>query len=211
MFTITCLVLVATVSSSAGSLKKRHQIEFKLGMWNQTQTQVEIDITSVATSIENNGLLVGFSYGHWLEENVALTIGLDVMGAEFSTETAVRGVSTHISAVVPILMGLKYYLPRPAVESSIRPYGKLSAGPFIGSQSSTEVNLRVTVEERSEVAFGGQVAAGVDFVLGKRVLTGVALGYNLMADFDESIGGRKNYSGPTFNFGFSILIGSGAD
>ena len=210
-FTISCLVLMAAVISSAGPLKKRHQIELKLGMWNQAQTQAEVDITSVSTSIENNGLLVSLSYGHWLEEHVALTMGIEVMSAEFSTETALRGVSTEISAVVPVLMGMKFYYPIPGSESSIRPYGKLSVGPFVGSQSNTNVSLNVAVEERTEVAFGGQVAAGIDFVLGRNVHTGLALAYNLMADFEESIGGRKNYSGPTFGFGLSFVFGKGVN
>ena len=41
-------------------------------------------------------------------------------------------------------------------------------------------------------------------------MLGARLGYNLMADFDEPLGGRDNYGGPEFNLTFSWLIGSGS-
>jgi outer membrane protein W len=207
---ILAVFLLASVAG-AGPLEKRHQIELKLGMWNQLENKSEVNIGTVSTTLASDGLLVGLSYGYWLKENLALNLGVEVMAVKFSNEVSVGQVSTETSEVVPILMGLKYYFANPASDESVRPFGKLSVGPFAGSQHSSEVGYGVTAETRSEVAFGGQLAAGVDFVLGHRILTGMALGYNLMADFDEPIGGSRNYSGPTFNFGFSVLLGGGVN
>jgi len=89
---------------------------------------------------------------------------------------------------------------------------KVAVGPFVGQQEKTEEGVfGVIVESRSLTVFGGQVGAGVDFILSRHFMLGVGLGYNLMADFDEPIGGSKNYSGPEFSVGLSFLFGKGTD
>ncbi len=108
-----------------------------------------------------------------------------------------------------MLFGVKYYLPKSTYGTSVRPFLKAAVGPFMGRQSKTLVFLFVTADSRSETAFGGQLGGGVDFVLSRRFLLGVNLGYNLMSDFDQPIGGSDNYSGPEFSFGLSFLFRPG--
>jgi hypothetical protein len=104
---------------------------------------------------------------------------------------------------------MKYYLPNSTLSTATRPYVKAAAGPYVGTQSSVSVGTSVTVEERVETVIGGQLGGGVDFILGRRVMLGVALGYNIISDFNEAIGGSVNYSGPEFAIGISLLMGSG--
>jgi hypothetical protein len=61
------------------------------------------------------------------------------------------------------------------------------------------------------VAIGGQIGAGVDFVLGRHFMIGVAVCYNALTDFKEPIGGSKNYGGPEFTIGFGYLFGKGIE
>ena len=210
--TLTCVVLTLAVSADAISLEKRHQLGLKLGMWNQiTDTRVEIGVGGVETSVESSGLLGGITYGHWLQEHLALTFSIGGMALDISTETGVSGVITETSSIASMLMGIKYYLPKSTLESSLRPYFKSSAGPFIGNQSSSKVGITVITESRTEFAFGGQLGAGVDFVTSRHFMMGFGLGYKLMTDFSEPIGGSKNYSGPEFSFEFSWLFGKGKE
>jgi len=58
-------------------------------------------------------------------------------------------------------------------------------------------------------AFGGQLGAGIDFILSPHFMAGIAGGYNIMADFEEPIGGSVNYGGPEFSIGLSYLFGQG--
>lgn len=37
-------------------------------------------------------------------------------------------------------------------------------------------------------------------------MTGITLGYNLMTDFAEPIGGSRNYSGPEFGIALSLVL-----
>lgn len=206
----TCVVLALAVGADAVSLEKRHQLGLKLGMWNQvTNTRTEIGAGGVETSVEASGMLGGIVYGHWLEEYLSLTFSVGGMALDISTNTGIPGVTTETSAIASMLMGVKYYFVKSTRESSVRPYVKGSAGSFIGSQSSEKVGTTIIIESRTEFAFGGQFGAGMDFVTGRHFMMGFGLGYNLMTDFSNSIGGSRNYSGPEFNFEFSWLFGKG--
>lgn len=205
-----CLVLMMTVISSANTLEKRHQLELRLGMWNQiADTRVEITDAGVSTSVSSSGLLAGMSYGYWLEEGLALNIGTSVLLARVESTVGIPGVLTENAVVTNVLFGLKRYFPVSSYGSSVRPFARAAVGPFVGQQTYTEVGLLVATESRSEVTFGGQAAVGADFIVSRSIMLGLMLGYNLMADFDEPIGGSKNYSGPELSFGFSFLMGRG--
>jgi outer membrane protein W len=208
---LVCFAVSLATSAIAGSLEKRHQIELKLGMWNQTTAvRTETNIASVSTSVGSKGLLGGLSYGHWLSEGVALNLNLGVMAVDVTTESEVSGVVTGTSTVTSILLINKLYFPRSTFSMSVRPYAYAGIGPYIGSQVQTESALfKTIVESRTEVAFGGQVGAGVDYILGRHFLIGFMLGYNLMTDFDRPISGSTNYSGPAFSLGISYLFGKG--
>jgi len=206
---IICVILMLTVNTFAVSLEKRHQLELNLGMWNQTSTnRTEVGIGGVATSVGANGFVGGISYGHWLSEGIALNISIDAMLIEMNTDAGIFGVVTDNSYVNMIRMGVKLYFPSSTFNGTVRPYAKISAGPYIGSQNSTVVGLNVTIENRTESALGGLLGFGTDFILGNHFMAGVCLGYNLMTDFSQPIGGSINYSGPEFHFGFSYLFGS---
>ena len=210
IITLTCVALALAVSADAISLEKRHQLGLRLGMWNQiTDIRTEIGVGGVETSVESSGMLGGMTYGHWLEEHMALTFSIGGMALDISTSTGALGVTTETSAMASMLMGVKYYFAKSTLESSVRPYLKSSAGPFIGSQSSNKVGITIVNESRTEFAFGGQLGAGVDFVTGRHFMMGFGLAYNLMTDFSEPIGGSRNYSGPEFSFEFSWLFGKG--
>jgi len=209
---LACTFLTLSVASNAISLEKRHLIGLRLGMWNQVaNVRTEVGVGGVSTSVGSDGFLGGVSYGHWLKEDLALNISVGGMMADVETRVGLLGVSHETAAVTHILVGLKQYFPKSTYGSSVRPFVKASLGPYIGSQTRTETGLVVSVESRSEPAFGGQAGVGVDFVVGRHFLTGISVGYNLMNDFDEPIGGSKNYSGPEFSLGFSYLFGKGTD
>ena len=204
------LVMAGAIVLQAQSLEKRHQIELRLGMWNQTTgVRTEISPGSVSTTVGNNGFTGTVSYGHWLQENLAFTIGVGSMVANVESTVGVSGVTSENAVVARILIGAKYYFLKSSYSSSTKPFVKAGVGPFIGGQTKSEVGVVVSTESRSEMAFGGQLGAGIDFLLSRHFLLSAAVDYNLMTDFDEPIGGSSNYSGPEFGVGFSYLFGSG--
>ena len=59
------------------------------------------------------------------------------------------------------------------------------------------------------MTFGGFVGGGADVLLGRRWSLGVSAGYNWMADFPETIGTRKNYSGVDVGVAVGWMWGKG--
>lgn len=212
MLLLACLILVLTSAAHAQPLAKRHQLELKIGFWNQTtDVRTTVGASGVSTSVGSSGGLGGISYGYWLEENVALNLSASGMVGDVEAEVGSSGVRALHAVVAPVLFGVKYYPFQAATNASTRPYLKVAAGPFFGAQSSATVNSSIEVEERRETVFGGQFAGGADFILGRRAMLGASVGYNLMSDFDQPIGGSTNYSGPEFAIGISLLLGSGVE
>jgi hypothetical protein len=201
-------ILGLSAFCNAQFLEKRHMIELRFGMWHHaSNVRTEISPGSVSTTVGNNGYMGEVVYGHWLTESTALQVIVGGASADVSTSVGITGVSNETAQVGHILLGIKKYFPESTYGSSVRPFAKVAVGPYIGSQTEVKSGLVVAVESRSEPAFGGQIGGGVDFVLGRHFLTGISLGYNLMADFNEPIGGSKNFSGPEFSIGIGYLFG----
>jgi hypothetical protein len=207
---LACLIFALTSGAQAQSVARRHQLELRLGLWNlNTDVRTEVDASGVSTSVESSGGLGGIAYGYWPQENLALNLSITGMVADSKTDVGAGGVQSVTAVVAPILLGAKYYFVASTLSSPTRPYLKAAAGPFIGSQSSTNVGTSIAAEQRTEAAIGGQLAGGLDVILGRRVMLGAAIGYNIMSDFGAPIGGSVNYSGPEFNIGISLLLGGG--
>ena len=209
IFLIALILITLTSTAGAQPMEKRHQLELRIGMWNQTAEVRTETYGSVDVSVDNNGLLGGIAYGHWLKEYLALYIGVSSLAADIRTEVSVLQVSSETGYVTPLLFGMKYYFLPSTYQSSIKPYFKGGIGPFFGSQSQTTVSLVVVVEERTETAFGGQLGAGIDFILSPHFMAGISGGYNFMSDFEQPIGGSVNYGGPEFSINLSYLFGQG--
>jgi hypothetical protein len=128
------------------------------------------------------------------------------MAADVSSKIAGGDVSSVTATAVPILLGLKYYFPPSTYGRSVRPYASALVGPIIGSQTTSKVGTVIATESRTDMAVGGQVGAGLDFVISRHFAAEVAIGYNLMSDFEEPIGGRDNYNGGAFSLGFGYLF-----
>ena len=210
MLIIASLIFCLSSTVLAQSLEKRHQIGLKVGWFNQvTDALTEVDITGVTTSVKNNGPLGTVFYEHWLRENLALNIGIGGMIPDVSVSTGVTGVTTETANITQIFLGAKYYLPESTYGSNVRPFLSVSAGPVIGTINSIQAGLITATDSRTEATMGGNLGGGVDFILSRHFMLGSAVGYTLMSDFAESIGGSKNYSGPQFTISFGYLFGKG--
>ena len=202
------MAVVASASTSAQSLDKRHQIELRIGGWSQvTDTRTAVGPSGVMTTVGTNGFIGGLAYGHWLKEELAFRITGGLMAAHIDVQSTVAGVSTDFAAVVPLLFGMRYYFPRSTVGGQFRPFAGAGVGMVIGSHEIIQTGVTVVTESRSEAAFGGEVEAGVNILLSKSVLATVAFAYDFMTDFDAPIGGSSNYSGPQMTMGISLLLG----
>jgi len=138
-------------------------------------------------------------FNHYLSRELAISISAGLITAN-STATLNE---THNNSVTTILLGIKYFPNVISNNSSIRPYVLGSLGIVFGYQSGVGVS---GVGSQTETAAGSYFGVGSDFILGSLIKLTVDAGYNLMSDFNNSIGGRLNYSGAEFALGIGFMF-----
>ncbi|MBN2227719.1 MAG: outer membrane beta-barrel protein [candidate division Zixibacteria bacterium] len=210
-----CLLVYLTLAisaMSAVSLAKRHQIGLSVGMCNQaTGVRTAVSMESVSTTVDNSGVYGGLKYGYWAQENLAFTFEAGAMASDVENEVDGSGVSTSTASVAPIRIGMKYYFLKTTPELTVRPFFDVAFGPYVGTQTKSEVGTEIVTESRTETTIGGRLGMGMDIILSRKFVMETAVGYNLMSDFSQPIGGSKNYSGPEFRMGIGFVFGKGTE
>ncbi len=146
------------------------------------------------------------AYAYGLRENVAVTLSAGVLTTNASSNVEFMGVRSEASTVVPILVGLRYYVPAPEPGAKVRPFLSVGVGSYMGFDSGVNFDGAIVTESRSESAFGGRLGVGLDLFTGYHFKFVVNAGYNLMTDFSQPIGARSNYNGGDFSLGIGWAI-----
>jgi len=189
----SCSILFAQNSDSAlFRLKNSNAITITGGFKANSKTVVTTNHNDV--NLET-GFVGTISYNRWFKEDwcIEFTAGI------FGSKTNVESYETSTEAIVPLLFGIGYYPDIMAAE--MRPYCKLDGGVFIGSAVKTKAN---NTETTVETVLGGRVSFGLDIFLAECFKLGPSFSYYFMADFEEVVEDKENFSGAAFelNFGF---------
>lgn len=205
VFMLTLLVAVSTALAQDAGMRGKSCIEIEFGLWNEMKAGNELTPAGVTSAAKSSGFLGGLSYSYWLRERVALTLTTGVIAGEASSSVIFSGlIEQRTSSVIPILLGMKYYLLEPEPGEAVRPYVAAAVGSFLGFEASSSI---FSQSAHSESALGARVGAGVDFLVASWLKIGASVGYNTMTDFRTPVGARSNYSGPDFSLGIGFLFG----
>lgn len=203
---IVSLTFFALSSSShTGWLSKRSSLDLRIGIWNGFRAGNKYSPSGVSSAAQSSGFIGGLSFSHWWAEDLSFVASIGMLNAEASSSVTPGAFVQRASTVVPLLLGVQYYVPSSTLDSDLRPYITASVGPAMGFEARNDLLGQVA---RKESAIDLHVGAGVDFRLSNLFKAGVGAGYHLMSDFSEPVGARKNYSGPSFHFSIGILFGS---
>ena len=107
-----------------------------------------------------------------------------------------------------MIVGMRYYPRKLSLDTTFRPFLTAGIGLITGIQSRSDVGLQVVQKSAAMATFGSR--AGMGFDLGS-VFCGDCRPRNLMTDFSDEIGGRRNYSGLEFGVGIGWLFGKNAE
>jgi hypothetical protein len=196
----------SVVLGGSNSLKGRSAIDLNLGLWHESKVGNEISMTGVASTAKTSGFLGGLSYTYWVQEDLSVGLSAGVLAGEATSSVGINGISQHTSAVISVLLGVRYYVGESSWDSPVKPFLSLGLGPFIGVEAKNDLFVQ---ESHSETAFGTRLGGGIDFLLGQSFKLGANVGYDLMTDFSTPIGVRGNYNGPDFSLGVGFLFGGG--
>jgi hypothetical protein len=201
---LTLLMSASIVLAGPNTLKGRSAIELSVGLWHESRVGNELSAGGIISTAKTSGFLGGLSYAYWVKEDLTIGISAGALAGEATSAVGTRGVSQRTSAVIPVLLGLRYYVGESSVDAPVRPFLSAGVGPFIGVEAKNEPFLQ---ESHSETALGTRLGGGIDFLLGRSFKLGATVGYDLMTDFSTPIGARKNYNGPDFSLGVGFVFG----
>jgi hypothetical protein len=191
----------------------RNRVELRLGMWRGSGEPEAPPKFSVGTQmVDFRG---GLQYTRFLRENLAATLSFDVLSAEADLVTfdgiSSSGTRQQRSQIVSVPVGLRWN-PQPGDlrTKPVKLYLAAGLGPVIGLHAGGSLyEATAFVGTRAAMTVGGFLGGGADVLLGRRWSLGVSAGYNWMADFSQTIGTRKNFSGVDVGIGIGWMWGKG--
>jgi hypothetical protein len=204
LFFLGLLTSGSIVLAGSNTLKGRSTIELSIGLWHESRVGNELSAGTIISTAKTSGVLGGLSYAYWMKEDLSVGISAGALAGEATSSVSARGVSQRASAVVPVLLGLRYYVGQSSMDSPVRPFLSVGLGPFISVEAKNEP---FSQESHSETALGTRLGGGIDFLLGQSFKLGTTVGYDLMTDFSTPIGARKNYNGPHFSLSVGFVFG----
>jgi len=201
---VSALLFSVSTTSHAQDflLKHRSGFELNLGVWSGGAS-TSISTGGVQTEANLGAFIGGILYTNWLQENLSVTLSAGLLAARASSTVSMGGIDQQVSSVVPLLIGVRIFLPYPEPDAQVRPFLSGAIGPYIGSEAKSTLFTQGT---HTETSFGGRFGAGIDFILSNHFKLGANAGYNVMSDFSAAVGGRMNYNGGEFSIGIGYIF-----
>lgn len=188
------------------SLKDRSTLEVNIGVWGGSNVSSTIGVGGVQSTANTSSFVGNFVYAYSLRENLAVTLSAGVLSAGASVNAGILGASQEAGTVIPLLIGVRYYVPSPEHGEKVRPFLSLGVGTYLGFEASSSVGLTVVQETQSESAFGSRIGAGIDFYVSDSFKFVANAGYNIMTDFSAPVTGRTNFNGGDFSVGAGFVF-----
>jgi len=185
-----------------------HLIEISAGLLSAGRSTVAVSGTGVNAEASGRGVLGSIRYAYWVDDDLAFQVTAGFLNADAGVYVSGTGATVRSATVVPLLIGVKYQPFEFGSFSDLRPYAYGSLGPYLGYEAGVEAGWPTQTGTRWESALGVRLAAGLDLSLSHLFTLGFQLGYMGMTDFENPIGGERNYSGPEFSLSLGLMIGS---
>lgn len=195
----TLLIFIGTSALAQDfTLKDRSVLELNMGIWGQSKASSTINTLGTKSDAGTSAFVGGILYAYGVQEQLAVTLSVGLLSAQASSNVGVQGVNQQASAVMPFLIGVRFYVPAPEPDARVRPFLSVAAGSYIGMEGNSTL---LSQESQTESAFGGRVGLGIDIYVSRYFKLVANAGYNVMSDFSTPIGARTNYNGGEMSFG----------
>jgi outer membrane protein W len=217
VFFIAPLVLAGDVTAAQAAVKRaavkrslegRHRLELRFGYWDTGHSWYEAKVGRAEVTTRVEDLLGALSYSYWVHDQLSTDITATGLVVEATSTDAPFGITESATVITSLMFGMRLY-PVSSAVTPLRPYLSAGIGPYLGIRSEREVDYEVVQNVKTVGTFGGYVGGGVDIQMGRHLMAGFHVGYNVMADFPEPIGLDRNYDGVAVSAGLSVLLGSG--
>jgi len=195
-------------SSGHPALSHRHGIELGIGLLAGVNAGMSTERGGASVDSDVNGFMGSLTYLYRLDDRIVFTAGAGALSVDAEVSASGGNSAVESAAVSMVLFGVRYQFPGPGDLGSVRPYVSLGVGPYFGTASAIRAGVSTYVGARTETAPGARVGLGLTAGLNSWLTAGLGAGYHLVADFDERIGAKTNYSSPDFLLSFGFRFGA---
>lgn len=187
----------------------RNRLAVRLGASTHGGADDDSSSATVTSGVDSGGLVAGLHYTRYVREDLALTFGPETIASVSGSRIGSDIVFSGSASVFALPLGVRWNPSRGVLwRQSMKPFLLASIGPVIGSNSgSTVTTSSVSSGVTTQTTVGGVIGGGVDVHLGRRWSLGLDGGYQWMANFDEPVGGRREYRGVQIGVGIGWLFG----
>jgi opacity protein-like surface antigen len=201
---IIALLLLSSISwAQEYVLKGRSALELNFGFWGGAKASNSVTMNGIQSEATTNGFSGSILFSHWIQEQMSVTLSGGLLAGEASSTVSASAIGQRASAIVPILIGVRFYFLSPVQDDAVRPFVSTAVGAYVGSEAS---NTILTQSAHSESTYGGQVGAGIEFLFSNHIKMGASVRYNMMSDFSTPIGARYNYNGADASIGIGYIF-----
>lgn len=206
LFTISLIIFLSTVDSYSQGMSRSSGIGLRIGSWNVTNHPTRISSTGFGKDavVDIGGAGAWLYFFSRVYYNLFFEFNMGAVGGVHEEHTNFIIKTTEVSAIVPVLFGLRYDLLSTRFATAFQPYLNMGGGPYwttsvksqdiyIGGQQTVESNLK----------YGAYAGGGINIVLASWFALNFDLRYHFV-DFEF----EKDYSGLEFGGGFSFMWGS---
>jgi len=210
---ITALVILLsiqlTLAHEQQGLWRSTRINVNAGFGDKAESHATIiNDDLVNTSFSGSGVHGALGIGKHIDSGLWGDFSLETRGMNGEAKVSFSDdVSTHAVALMPIMVGLRYYLFQD-IDTGFQPFFHIAAGPVIGAESTNQVGTSISHEAHSETTMGWKYGGGVDFMLTNWLALEMAGSYLNMQDFKTPLNGATNFNGWSVSFGVCLFLGA---
>ena len=151
---LSIVFAVSSVFAQGLVLKDKSVLELNMGMWGGSRASSTIGVNGVDVSANTGSFVGNIVYAYGLREDVAVTLSAGLLTAGASSSFDAQGVHQRSSSIIPILIGIRYYVSSPGEGAKVRPFLSFGVGSFLGFEAGNTFGGLMVQQAQSENAFG---------------------------------------------------------
>ncbi|HSG48937.1 MAG TPA: outer membrane beta-barrel protein [Longimicrobiales bacterium] len=203
----TAALVLALPSNASAQLSRRTTgITLRGTAWGLPNGQQRLawGSTDRHTYFDGEGLGGWISFISRASDQVFIELSLGGVVRTVEEVQHAAGTDTYVEALVPLLVGARYFPLESRRSNPLRPYLSFGAGPYWAADITTvdrPSDDDVTVDSQHE--FGGYLGAGMDFMF----TDWIGLNFDVKRHYVD-FPGRDEYSGFEYGMGLQFMWGS---
>jgi len=205
LFIITLTFPILAGDCFSQGMSRSSGIGFRIGSWNVTNHPTRISTTGYGSDavVDVGGAGAWLYFFSRVYHNLFFEFNMGAVGGVHEEHTDYVIKNTEVSAIMPMLFGLRYDLLSTRFATAFQPYLGLGGGPYWTTKVKSEgVNYSSQQTVESNLKYGGYAGGGVNIIIASWFALNFDLRYHFV-DFEF----EKDYSGLEFSGGFSFMWG----